>query len=326
MTGSPWISAHLFYHQDPRPLLTHCVRPLITELRAAQSIERYFFVRYWQGGPHIRLRILPTRQASREALQRMLEQRADSFFANHPAIRPVQDEVYAQRAALFSEFEYGVSEKSPLYPNNSLHYIPYIPETTRYGGVAALPTVEQHFMESSEISLELLQQDRTRNQWTGQALSMMLVGMLQYTNALPIVTSMFESYFFWAHRVFGPQRASSLEQFEQRYLKQEQQLQRLITRLLETRVAELSVANDFLADWSCSIRMLTQALRSLARQGDLPDDFWAQAPAPRTSLRFGSLPGVILSCLHMHNNRLGVSLFEEAYLTFLVFRTLKRLQ
>ena len=75
-----WVSLHLFYHDNPMPLLVECVQPMIKELYARHLLQRFFFIRYWQGGPHIRLRLLPSNEAMREALMALVTTRIEAFF------------------------------------------------------------------------------------------------------------------------------------------------------------------------------------------------------------------------------------------------------
>ena len=318
MTQQDWISAHLFYHQDLRVVLTDCVRPLIAVLRSEERINCFFFIRYWQGGPHIRLRLLPADQTSREHIQQRLEQHVREFLTASPATQQMQEEEYRQVATHFSRFEYGQADDTLLYPNNSLHYIPYVPEYHRYGGRAGMPIVERHFMESSELVLDLLEQEMTHNQRTGLALSMMLSGLSQYTDELNGLAKLFESYFHWSSAVFGDQQAAYAEQFERQYQKQSQRLQKLVVQVLSPQRHDRNQEDSFLAAWACSLHTLKQ---DLCQQG-----LSEEQEVTLIEARSQRLPGILLACLHMHNNRLGISLFDEAYLAFLLYKSLAALQ
>ncbi|HEU5227272.1 MAG TPA: thiopeptide-type bacteriocin biosynthesis protein [Ktedonobacteraceae bacterium] len=326
MTQEDWISAHLFYHQDLRVVLTDCVRPLIDTLRAEESIKRFFFIRYWQGGPHIRLRLLPTNQTGRERIQQKLEQHVSKFLTAYPAMQQMQEEEYRQAAVHFSRFEYGQPDDTPLYPNNSLQYIPYVPEYHRYGGRAAMPIVERHFMESSEVVLDLLGQTMTHNQRTGLALSMMLSGLSQYTDEPNELAKLFESYFRWSRPVFGDRQAAYTEQFGMQYQKQDQRLQKLVVQVLSPQGNDRNQENSLLSAWARSLSTLKQALCQQALQTDAPHRRLKEHAPLFSETHPQSLPGILLSCLHMHNNRLGISLFDEAYLAFLLYKSLSALQ
>ena len=55
-----WLSFHVFYAANSNPILVEGVTPVIRRLRAEGLIERWFFIRYWLEGPHVRLRVHPT--------------------------------------------------------------------------------------------------------------------------------------------------------------------------------------------------------------------------------------------------------------------------
>ena len=52
-----WLSLHFFHHGDLDRLLVECVGPLVLALKREGAIAESFFLRYWNGGPHIRLRL-----------------------------------------------------------------------------------------------------------------------------------------------------------------------------------------------------------------------------------------------------------------------------
>ena len=310
-----WISLHLFYHDNPLPLLVECVQPMVKELSAQNILQRFFFIRYWQGGPHIRLRLLPSSEAARETLLERVTARVEAFFTVHPAQKQVQEEAYSLQRTRFGLAEYGQADQTPLYPNNSLRAIPYEPEYERYGGTSAMPLVEQHFMESSQIALMLLQEQPSRDQLSGQSLAMLFMGNWLCKDDFNALPGIFEEYYNW----WSPgSRLGS--HFAQLHLRQHERMRDLIHRLQalkpdraasfeptrflsEDSSGDTSVA---ISHWISSIYTLKEHLLCLSRNNDLHADI----------LR------VIFSCIHMHNNRLGISTVEEAYLSFLLKETL----
>src|SRR5438874_11952323 len=58
VTGNAtWRSYHLFRAEPWEEFLCTGVRPLVDELADAGLTEGFFFIRYWERGPHIRLRL-----------------------------------------------------------------------------------------------------------------------------------------------------------------------------------------------------------------------------------------------------------------------------
>lgn len=323
MTDYPWLSIHLFYHDDPVPLLLECIKPLIAELRAQQAIERFFFIRYWQGGPHIRLRLLCTRASLRESIQHMLEARVATFFTNHPSLTQIEHETYARYRAALGRREYAQEDQTPLYPNNSFQYIPYEPEYERYGGVEAMPVVEGYFMQSSEIVFDLLQKGPSHDRLTGQAIAMMFLGIWLWENDLTNLPMIFERYSRGWMATFNVDRAYTPPLFEKKYSRQSQQLRHLVEQLLALKQQQdFSLADSLMARWFAALKTLKEQLCLLESQGRLQYRPGTGSPEHPEQLKYHSLQGILFSCLHMHNNRLGISLLEEAYLAFLLQQTL----
>ncbi|MCW3466695.1 thiopeptide-type bacteriocin biosynthesis protein [Chitinophaga nivalis] len=127
-----WLSAHLFYNGNLNLLLQQLVSPFLQE---AQPLLRpdmpYFFIRYNEGGPHIRLRlqVSPHREY---AVKDMLAQYVRTFTVPDPDIA------------------------APV-----LSYIDYIPETDRYGDARTLPLAEEIFYLSSAVIRQWIDEKQT---------------------------------------------------------------------------------------------------------------------------------------------------------------------
>jgi hypothetical protein len=174
MADRRWISAHVF-HSDPLdPLLHKAIRPLVAELLADGLVERYFFLRYWEGGPHVRLRLLPTTGAVPERIRQTVAQRCTAYLRGHPSTA-VPAPGYAAVAAQLARAEGLTGYTTTLYPNDSVQFIEYRPEHHRYGTGARLAAVERHFTESSRIAFALLAGSREAR-YTAAFCAMLLTG------------------------------------------------------------------------------------------------------------------------------------------------------
>lgn len=132
-----WTSLHCFLHWS-RPnvddFLTTAVRPIFDGARADGLLADWFFIRYWEGGPHLRLRARGLTDPDRV--------RARLAAAAADVARPAVDLPPAGSVP----FAHGTVEE-----------IEYRPETDRYGGIAALPVAERMFCRSTEVALDVLQ-------------------------------------------------------------------------------------------------------------------------------------------------------------------------
>lgn len=126
---SHWTSAHLEF-EEPRGdvygvaadrVVGEAVAPLVTTVMGRGWAQRWFFLRYLDDGPHVRLRF----EGVRKTLERHVEPRLAALASDTGAVRRVR-------------------------------FVPYEPEIERYGGPEATRVAEDWFHASSEAALGLL--------------------------------------------------------------------------------------------------------------------------------------------------------------------------
>ncbi|MCA9936298.1 MAG: thiopeptide-type bacteriocin biosynthesis protein, partial [Anaerolineales bacterium] len=88
MSPSTWLSAHLFYGKLWEDLLTQAVRPFVDDLFIQGQISQFFFIRYWERGPHIRLRLKGQPSALQNHVKPALEATFTDYFTKYPSERP----------------------------------------------------------------------------------------------------------------------------------------------------------------------------------------------------------------------------------------------
>src|SRR5215475_1105633 len=88
---SDWVSAHVFYQGDLTELLVNGIVPLTRELThdgmAALlcGTPGWFFLRYWEGGPHLRLRVLPALRCDRAVIEALITERLGQHLREQPS-------------------------------------------------------------------------------------------------------------------------------------------------------------------------------------------------------------------------------------------------
>lgn len=147
-----WTSLHVFL-ADPgksEGWLTEALLPLTRDWRAQGIINSWFFVRYWEGGPHIRVRLRGLAAEHAPAIKAALAKDLKSYLSPTPLSREAYygehsfDGVPVERAAL------------PWFDEGSLVEIPYEPEFQRYGGRAAIAASEDLFAVSSQLTASMI--------------------------------------------------------------------------------------------------------------------------------------------------------------------------
>lgn len=153
-----WASFHLFYHEDRIRLLRRLVAPLAEEAFRRGLVDRFFFLQYGLGGPHVRLRFRhgPGR---REALEALAQRRSAEFFETCPSMVSVPPERIALESAAILRYA-PLESDDGIYPDNHLELFAFRPEVERYGGVSLLPAAFEMFEASSLAALGALLRGR----------------------------------------------------------------------------------------------------------------------------------------------------------------------
>ncbi|HWM90078.1 MAG TPA: lantibiotic dehydratase C-terminal domain-containing protein [Thermoanaerobaculia bacterium] len=148
-----WCSFHIFYHSDQQRLLGSLIAPSVMHFFQTGQIERFFFIRYSLGGPHIRLR-LQCRCDRVEEIEIYLRHRAEEFFERWPskATIPVT-RIQEQNAAILAQAPLETDDR--VYPDQHLERFEFHPEVERYGGPDRLEDSLDLFEVSSIEALQM---------------------------------------------------------------------------------------------------------------------------------------------------------------------------
>ncbi|ADG87278.1 hypothetical protein TBS_27110 [Thermobispora bispora] len=282
-----WVSAHIF-HQGPLDrLVTEVAGPLFVELAAAGLSTQGFFLRYWEGGPHLRFRVRLLPGADAAETRRLIRERACAYLRRYPSQDVLDREEYARLAEVLAAREGLTGHARELYPNDSVQFISYRPEHHRYGRGPSLEAVERHFAESSRIALELLHAGLTIPQRGAVWLTMLMATWL-------LAGSRGEDAF----RPWPDARK------EQAFDRERERLTGLArhARQLTLRPPDPE-AQGVLAAWHGSVARLADALAA------------SGFTATRTAT-------VLDLCAHLLANRLGIRIQDEARLRYLASRAL----
>ena len=133
-----WVSAHLYHGGDLDALVTGVVAPLVDETTTAGLVDGHFFLRYWDGGLHVRLRLRPARHEHAGPVRDRVRHRAAAHFAAHPSAPAMSTEVYRTLAPTLARGERLDRYEPRLLPNDSVRFIAYRPEHHAYGTGPAL--------------------------------------------------------------------------------------------------------------------------------------------------------------------------------------------
>ncbi|AIY78388.1 TPA: thiopeptide-type bacteriocin biosynthesis protein [Bacillus tropicus] len=274
-----WTSKHIFIHDYKLVdvFLKEKLLPLINQC----ALDKWFFIRYWQGGPHIRLRYKIKELQVKHVFEKELED----------TLRDFQLEYQNEK---FSEVSYddrvvqleGVKDLK-VYPNFSIQDILYVPEVARYGGEEAVSFSEELFSYSSELASYVIQE---------------IAWPKRYIIAFDV---MFYSYKMAEKLGIAPAREVFFSSYNQVWssFKDREELSK-IQSLLQTRLEQLEnkesipkVYNNYFESMENNLKLIMEHQNIYTKE---------------------TIYYILISHIHMLNNRLGLSPQNE-YLLSRVF-------
>jgi hypothetical protein len=329
-----WIGTHVFYGREQSVLLLECIAPALAELARDHAIHRYFFVRYWEGGPHVRLRVEPA-EGAEQRVKELLESRIQAFLVSKPVFfdLPEGSQVWARRNFILEYGEqelyrkYGPEGIITTYPENTLHHFDYEPEVDRYGGPAGMEVSERHFHLSSEMVLDRLTWDNMHIKGVrlAQTITIMVAFASAFLGTEVSVARFFKEYArFWYVRFLGGTApdldVDVMPRTELALPKVSDRIRRMICDVGAGSMRALTRKD---LEWAEHARKLREELTRLIRDGRLAvSTQYMDASAPGISDELKHLLALLFSYIHMTNNRLGVALTEEISTAYLIYRTL----
>jgi hypothetical protein len=294
-----WWSVHIFLF-DPmasEACLLDDVVPAVRELVARGKASGWFFIRYWEGGPHLRLRLANVEPEDRRHFLEQLQPKVD---LRRSAQAMTRETFYGQHS--FDGEPVDVA-KLPWFGDAHIAEIPYEPETVRYGGPAALPVSEELFTVSSELAVQIVAATRMdAGKRTGAAFAVMLATAAVVGKAGEDIARFCENYAsMWAQYseqtrevAGGPLPEPSVGHLA------------AVGRVLDGA----GMPSAFTQRWHDSLLRFRDRLEDLGREGSLVSPLTGTIVDSEEAARQAVL-AILWSQLHMLNNRLAVLPVQE---------------
>jgi len=339
-----WISLHAFHRDGTDLLLGTAVDGLVRELDG--RLDRFFFLRYWEGGPHLRLRLLPRVPGDATTIEKRATAVLREHLAAHPTTAPWDREGYALLAREFAGREGMDAYDKRLRPDDHVEAVAYRPEYATFGGPEAIAAVERHFTDSSRIALAILRGEHDHRRRLGHALSAMMLALIAWEpdprRLGPLLAG---ERARWDP---APARARQVEIFTRQreaLTAQAERCRLIAARAVSSRnhatagrsvggspfggVLDTGDAYDSPGAWWRSVDTLHRRLVALQRAGRFSPvrarkafRTFGAVDAPADAGRHDVL-SVLDRCVHLFCNRLGLSIAEEAHLRYLTAVTLE---
>lgn len=297
-----WVSAHVFYNYDQMDdLIVEAIAPCVREIEEAGFLRQFFFIRFGERGPHLRLR-LNVDASHVERVHGIVTQHIEAYLAQHPSA-PVPANV----VQIVSR------EELTHLPNNSLHFIPYMPETVRYGGAAGVRVAERHFENSSRLVCSLLARSYRRPDRQDVA----FLYALQLAAALVTVagfTGEQAALFYRDHlsHIKTPIDEAAVDLF---YEINQPSLLAKYTQIGALCRNSAATSDEQMVSWIANAALRCEELRlALASQGN---KYSEMNPMLGVNRKFAL---IIQSYIHMTMNRLGVWVPRERFALEVLYR------
>jgi len=296
-----WRSYHLFRAEPWEEFLGAGVRPLVDELAgdglSDGLIQGFFFIRYWERGPHIRLRL---KTAHRKDVDRRVHAHFADYFARIPSRRTN-------------------SGADDWLPNDTVQEIAYEPETVRYGGPARLPIAERQFEASSRAVFGVIGEGRD---WSyDRALGAAIQLHLMFAHAFGFELEALKRFFAetadqlmsWENPMvqWRDDPKTVLPHFAEAFSRQREALVRAHAVVWSGLAEGGEFDQEWANRWVRDMREIAARLTATRGAGEPLVNFTERA--------------VLRSLIHMTNNRLGVRNRDEAYLAYVMKRALEEI-
>ncbi|MGB3463746.1 MAG: lantibiotic dehydratase C-terminal domain-containing protein [Cyclobacteriaceae bacterium] len=322
-----WLAGYVYYSEPLDKVITGAVIPFVYEIMEYDWVEKFFFIRYWEKGPHIRLRFLGDPEKLESVVKPRFQEFFGKYFSENPSERQEPD---------FSE---DTKEEFRWYPNNSVQFIEYEPETERYGGEKCLEISEKFFQYSSETIFELMSDGESEwgyDRALGAGIQMHLSMAFGLGMDRDEMIGFFDRYFSrWLPRAYyffekdiseeelAKRRKETLEAFEGTYENQKDNLVGFFEQILEI-LNEDDFEGTWLETWVNGSMETKEKLDQLIEKGAYdPTSHYNFSEEKQYTREQQSRWALYDSYVHMTNNRLGILNRDEAYLAFIISKTLK---
>ncbi|AST93513.1 MULTISPECIES: thiopeptide-type bacteriocin biosynthesis protein [Sutcliffiella] len=278
-----WISLHIFHHNMRNyDELIVILNQVMTDLENENEVNKWFYIRYWEGGPHVRLRFLTVNE--KKTIQTISE-KIQAFWKDAEPIESLTKEQYYRDHKFDGQAL--PFEKLPWYGDRRIQPIPYVPEIERYGGKDVIQNSEAMFHSSSKLVcfiLEKLGLDPAKRFIVGLTLTRLLMEqLLEFDDMEDNIqfTSFYKEY--WESFVAGNETDELVLLFK----ANEKSIRKFYSMLKD---------NPFVTDQLLRMKNELHVVRDTVQ-----DELYIHR--------------IVASHIHMTNNRLGVSPFVEYYIS-----------
>lgn len=294
-----WISFHIYYEEPWDHFLGSTVNCFLKENEP--KINKFFFIRYWENGPHVRLRLGVNNP---EIIQDLTDDTLayfNRFFEQNPSKR--------------------VKNEDSWVGNNTIQLEQYEPEVSRYGGERSMLVSQDQFQLSSKLILQLLR-DKSES-WNYQT----ALGFAVEMNLIfALATEMNMKHIYEFHKLnmvnwiqhsilktkeYNPIRINEVvSSFSKVFNDSKDDVFKFCSEIINER----KISNEYLSEWEVGMSKIHKRFKKLEANKLMSID-----PSLHNYSRDLKW-NIYQSLIHMNCNRLGIPNQDEAYLSYVMLR------
>jgi thiopeptide-type bacteriocin biosynthesis protein len=326
-----WLGAYLYYAEPWEKILVEAVKPFAEQIINQGHAEQYFFIRYWEKGPHIRLRFKGDANVLDNKVKPQLTEYFEAYFKSNSSVREEPN------------WPEDITEDRKWYPNNSIQFVEYEPEVGRYGGEHGIVIAEQQFQAASKAILAVTKESQDSWDYSralgagiqlhlgfGYALGMELDEMSAFFNRF-FENWLSRAYYFFekdiAQEELGKRKKETLEAFEQNFEEQKESLIPFFETVWQALNEGQEFEQEWLNKWVADMSQISNQLKEIQKKKILtPPEWYMQKKAANFTIEQQERWSIYDSYVHMINNRLGIQNRDEAYLGYLIIESIKVLE
>lgn len=318
-----WLAAHIYCGQPWERFLSEAVKPLIEEVMNKRWASQFFFIRYWERGPHIRLRLKVGSEVSEDVLRIHLADYFTAYFEKNSSERVEPKWVMA------------LPEDQQWYPNDSVQFITYDPEINRYGGPEAIKIAERQFCISADVALSVINEelkdwnyDRALGAAIQKHLGFAYATFMDVHEAAHFFKLVFRSWFPRAYNTFDKTISKAelasrsdlaLKAFEGNFQNQKEMLLPYFETVWQALEKRQSFNSFWMNAWIKNMTSVAEQLMKLQSEKKLIIPCRFQFNSKLTEpVEKQERWAIYLSYIHMINNRLGILNHDEGYVGYLM--------
>lgn len=287
-----WSAFHIFLHdsEQQESFIQEWLTPKIKAITSTKQAESWFFLRYWDGGPHLRVRFLNLQ--NEQALLEEMQVAAQKFKAENPLTK---ETYYANHS-----FDGAPVDVQSLewHDDGEVKMFPYEPEYARYGGQEAIAKNEELFYVSSEIAVAIINATQGKIEHRLQLSLKFIICSIFAVNPDSQALQQFATYYaeFWRSHATGvnyspnpggdPQLMQSIEGFRQETVN--------------------NSAGGAIGTWIQLLKKSISQFHKIYQDGLLLSPLDGEVVSTDDQFHMAVM-SMIGSQIHMLNNRLGVT-------------------